>query len=90
MSIHNRSAIPDSVLGADVCRVFLLALGEKNMSLLYCSHDVFLVMKKNHSLIDLKSPHGFPRDSELEAEIAELVRTHPGSTSEVQSPGNNM
>lgn len=60
MSIHNRSAIPDSVLGAGMCRVFLPALGKKK-SLLYYPHDAFLVMEKSHSLVGLKSPHGFPR-----------------------------
>lgn len=40
MSIHNRSAIPDSVLGAGMCRVFLPALGKKK-SLLYYPHDAF-------------------------------------------------
>lgn len=60
MSIHNRSAIPDTVLGARTCRVFLLVLGKKK-SLLYCPHDIILVMEKNQSLVGLKSPHGFPR-----------------------------
>lgn len=35
-------------------------------------------------------PEGCSWDSEFEAEIAELVRTHPGSTSEALSPGNNL
>lgn len=61
MSIHNRSAIPDTVLGACMCRVFLLALGKKKKSLLYCPLHIFLVVEKNQSLVGLKSLHAFSR-----------------------------
>lgn len=58
-----RFAVPDALLEAGMCRVYLLVLGKKDeyLPLLHCPHVVVLDMEKNHSLVGLRSPNGFPR-----------------------------
>lgn len=93
MSMHNRSAIPDSVLGADMCRVFLLALGGKKVSTVLPTWCLFSHRKEPFINGSQKPPwlsQRYAPEIQFEVEIAELVRTHPDSTSEVLSPGNNL
>lgn len=64
MSIHNRSAIPDTVLGARMCRVFLLALGKKKVSAVLPTWYLFSRGKEPVISGSQKPPCLFQRDGQ--------------------------